>query len=182
MGLLIKKVELFKDSKSNNNDSGYCTLQTDTNLSVKTTTGSYVGGAVDKEVVKIAMVPSDLPEWNIVSPIACPHYTQHYYSTHRAVDLVNINCNNNLVVAVDGGTVTFTGWMGDYGNRIEITHINGMVSTYSHLSKISVKTGDTVISGQTIGIMGSTGRSTGRHLHYEIIYQNVKVDPEIYLK
>ena len=141
--------------------------------------GQYQG----KPVLLVATTtPSELPDWFILPPVICPHYTQRYHAGHRAVDLINRNCNgNNWIVAIDKGVVTFTGWRSGYGNRIEILHENGMVSTYSHLSAIDVEVGQKVNLGLKIGTMGTTGKSTGIHLHFEIIYKGVKIDPDIYL-
>lgn len=147
------------------------------------------GGVVDEEdyagqpaEVKIAVVPEELPVWFIMPPVICPHYTQYYRTYHKAVDLINLECNgSDWIVAVADGNVSMAGYIGGYGNRIEITHANGMVSTYSHLSKISVNIGEEVKMGQKIGIIGSTGRSTGTHVHFEIIYQGVKINPDLYL-
>lgn len=72
------------------------------------------------------------------------------------------------VRAARGGTVTETGWAGAYGNRIVISHGNGVTTTYNHLSAINTSTGASVSAGQTIGHVGSTGNSTGPHLHFEV--------------
>ncbi|WP_247597792.1 peptidoglycan DD-metalloendopeptidase family protein [Streptomyces sp. RKND-216] len=72
------------------------------------------------------------------------------------------------VKAVHGGTVVTTGWGGSYGNRIVIEHPNGKYSQYAHLSKIGVGTGEQVNTGEQIGQSGSTGNSSGPHLHFEI--------------
>jgi len=141
--------------------------------------GKYQGNPVS---LVATSTPSELPDWFILPPVVCPHYTQRYHASHKAVDLVNRNCNgSNWIVAVDEGIVTFTGWRAGYGNRIEIEHDNGMVSTYSHLSAIDVEVGQEVSLGLKIGTMGTTGKSTGVHLHFEVIYQGVKIDPDIYL-
>ncbi|HUP82682.1 MAG TPA: LysM peptidoglycan-binding domain-containing M23 family metallopeptidase, partial [Candidatus Limnocylindria bacterium] len=80
--------------------------------------------------------------------------------------------------AADGGTVTFTGWDNSgYGYRIVINHGNGYSTTYNHLSSIGVRTGQQVGKGQTIAGMGSTGRSTGSHLHFEILRNGSFVNP-----
>ena len=140
-----------------------------------------IGGVVDNSAVRMAIV-TELPEWTIIYPITCPHYTQYYSVNHQAIDLVNLGCNNdNGVFAVGAGKVIFADWSGGYGYRIEILHGNGLTTSYSHLFKISVELNQEVVLGQQIGILGSTGRSTGTHVHFEIIYQGIKIDPDIYL-
>jgi murein DD-endopeptidase MepM/ murein hydrolase activator NlpD len=80
------------------------------------------------------------------------------------------------------GTVTIAGWSGGYGNMIEVDHGNGFATRYGHLSKIDVKVGQSVKIGQTIGEIGSTGRSTGPHLHYETRIDGEAVDPQKFLR
>ena len=79
---------------------------------------------------------------------------------------------------VGDGVVSFAGWQGGYGNVVEVRHGNGHSSLYAHLSKIHVRVGQTVQKGQTIGAVGSTGWSTGPHLHFEFRVNGVHVDPQ----
>ena len=79
------------------------------------------------------------------------------------------------------GIVTFAAWSGNYGYLIIIDHGDGTVSKYAHCSKIISQVGDTVVKNQTIGLVGSTGRSTGPHLHFEIKINGKNVDPLLYL-
>jgi murein DD-endopeptidase MepM/ murein hydrolase activator NlpD len=73
------------------------------------------------------------------------------------------------VLAVATGTVEFAGWTeGGYGNLIEIRHADGSLTRYAHLSRILIQVGAAVTQGQAIGEVGSTGRSTGPHLHFEL--------------
>lgn len=85
------------------------------------------------------------------------------------------------VVAPADGVVIKTGWQGGYGNLIEISHGNNLTTRYGHLSEIEVEVGQTVARGEQIGRVGSTGRSTGPHLHYEVRIDNKPVDPRGYL-
>lgn len=85
------------------------------------------------------------------------------------------------IVASAGGKVTLAGYHREYGNRVEIDHGNGLVSRYAHASKLFVKKGDIVNPGQKIAAVGSTGRSTGPHLHFEIIENGKFVNPSHYL-
>jgi murein DD-endopeptidase MepM/ murein hydrolase activator NlpD len=80
-----------------------------------------------------------------------------------------------------GGTVTTAGWTGGYGKLVEIDHGNGLATRYGHLSEIDVEVGQTVRAGAVIGKLGSTGRSTGPHLHYETRLNGEAVNPQKFL-
>ncbi len=80
-----------------------------------------------------------------------------------------------------GGTVVSAGWSGGYGRMIEVDHGHGLATRYGHLSEIDVQVGQTVKAGQTVGRMGSTGRSTGPHLHYETRIDGEAVNPQKFL-
>lgn len=80
------------------------------------------------------------------------------------------------------GKVTIASWQGGYGNMVEVDHLNGVSTRYGHLSKILVKVGQHVTIGQTVGLIGSTGRSTGPHLHYETRINDTAVDPQKFLR
>ncbi len=86
------------------------------------------------------------------------------------------------VRATANGKVETAGWNGGYGKMVEIDHGNGISTRYGHLSEIEVKLGQTVRTGQTIGRVGSTGRSTGPHLHYETRIDGDAVDPQKFLR
>ena len=86
------------------------------------------------------------------------------------------------VRATANGKVVSSGWSGGYGRMVEIDHGNGLSTRYGHLSEINVKVGDTVKIGQVIGEVGSTGRSTGPHLHYETRIDGEAVDPQKFLR
>ena len=86
------------------------------------------------------------------------------------------------VRATATGTVESAGWNGGYGKMVEIDHGNGFSTRYAHLSEIDVKVGQTVRIGQIIGKVGSTGRSTGPHLHYETRIDGDAVDPQKFLR
>jgi murein DD-endopeptidase MepM/ murein hydrolase activator NlpD len=85
------------------------------------------------------------------------------------------------VRATASGTVTAAGWSGGYGRMVEIEHANGVSTRYGHLSEIDVKVGQTIKIGQVVGRLGSTGRSTGPHLHYETRIDGEAVDPNRFL-
>ena len=79
------------------------------------------------------------------------------------------------------GKVTIAGRQRGYGNVVYVDHGSGLSTRYGHLSRIDVMVGQDITVGQTIGLVGSTGRSTGPHLHYEVRINNQPVDPRKYL-
>src|SRR5262245_34418780 len=86
------------------------------------------------------------------------------------------------VRATGDGTVIAAGWNGGYGRTVDIDHHNGVSTRYAHLSSIDVRVGQAVKSGQILGKLGSTGRSTGPHLHYETRLKGEAVDPQKFLR
>ncbi len=106
--------------------------------------------------------------------------TQGPHRYHMALDIANVL--GTPVVAADAGVVVFAGWdRTGYGYSIVIDHGNGFMTRYAHLSYYFVEAGDKVNKGAVIGKVGSTGRSTGPHLHFEVIYQGVRRNPYNYL-
>ncbi|MFD9472269.1 LysM peptidoglycan-binding domain-containing M23 family metallopeptidase, partial [Streptomyces goshikiensis] len=102
---------------------------------------------------------------------------------HTGADF--IASSGTTVRAVGAGTVVSAGWAGSYGNEVVIRHADGKYSQYGHLSQLSVSVGQSVTPGQTIGLSGSTGNSTGPHLHFEIRTgpsYGSDIDPIAYLR
>nr|WSW42688.1 LysM peptidoglycan-binding domain-containing M23 family metallopeptidase [Streptomyces sp. NBC_01001] len=102
---------------------------------------------------------------------------------HTGVDF--IASSGTTVRAVGAGTVVSAGWAGAYGNEVVIRHADGKYSQYGHLSQLSVSAGQSVTGGQTLGLSGSTGNSTGPHLHFEIRTgpsYGSDIDPLAYLR
>lgn len=81
------------------------------------------------------------------------------------------------VYAAASGVVVQAGWNGGYGNYILVNHGNGYMTAYAHMSQLKVSSGDTVVQGQVIGLVGSTGTSTGNHLHFEVYVGSSRTDP-----
>ena len=96
--------------------------------------------------------------------------------SHTGLDIASNM--GTTVYAADNGTITLAGWNGGYGNCVMIDHGNGYVTLYGHLSYIAVSEGQSVSKGDTIGQVGSTGNSTGPHLHFEVLRAGTRVDPE----
>jgi murein DD-endopeptidase MepM/ murein hydrolase activator NlpD len=101
-------------------------------------------------------------------------------SFHAGVDLAGPS--GSQVLATNDGRVEFAGWMTAYGNAVDIKHEYGFGTRYGHMSKILVRPGQFVKKGQVIGIQGSTGRSTGEHVHYEVRYNDQPINPANFLK
>jgi murein DD-endopeptidase MepM/ murein hydrolase activator NlpD len=101
------------------------------------------------------------------------------YSYHSGIDLAT--SYGTAIAASDGGTVIWSGYKGSYGNLVIIDHGNGVQTYYGHCSSLLVSAGDKVYKGQTIARVGSTGRSTGNHCHFEIKINGTSVNPLSYL-
>ncbi len=121
------------------------------------------------------------------APVAFKYITSGFTTGLRYVSAFNVSTGHRAIDyaapvgtpirATADGTVTFAGWDGPYGNKIGIRH-NGTYSTnYCHQSKFAVKKGQHVTQGQVIGYVGTTGFSTGPHLHYEMVKNGVKINP-----
>ena len=85
------------------------------------------------------------------------------------------------IYAAAGGVVVTQEFQSEYGNILEIDHGNELISRYAHASKVSVKKGDLIKRGQKIAEVGNTGRSTGPHLHFEVLVQGIPQDPQKFL-
>lgn len=101
------------------------------------------------------------------------------YEFHAGMDIDGER--GDVVMAPGNAVVLEAGWKGGYGNMIELDHGNGLTTRYGHLSKIDVAAGDQIVRGQLIGYVGSTGRSTGPHLHYELRINDKPVNPRRFL-
>ncbi len=110
--------------------------------------------------------------------ISCGWYG---YSGHTAIDYSKSGAYGTPVYASAGGTVIHASWSGGYGKLIKVRHSNGYVSCYAHLSSMLVSVGDRVTQGEQIGRIGSTGNSTGPHLHFEIRINGTPVNPRRYV-
>lgn len=114
--------------------------------------------------------------------------TEHFVSgydyspatNHRGIDIAG--SLGNPVFAIDTGVVVYSGWSNfGYGNLVVLDHGNGWQSLYAHLNNIYVSCGQSIFQGASIGAVGTTGNSSGPHLHFEIIYNGAKVNPWDYV-
>ncbi|MEF2072322.1 M23 family metallopeptidase [Consotaella aegiceratis] len=99
---------------------------------------------------------------------------------HTGIDFVALR--GSAVTATAGGRVVYAGSNGGYGNMVEVDHGGGFTTRYAHLSRISVSVGQEVMAGEVVGAVGSTGRSTGPHLHYEVRENGRAVNPSRFLQ
>lgn len=116
-------------------------------------------------------------------PVPYTHSISSYYEwrwgrMHNGIDIASSGISGQSIVASDSGTVVQAGDNGDgYGNCVIIDHGNGYQTLYGHCSSVAVSYGQYVSQGDTVGYVGSTGNSTGPHLHFEIIYNSNKLNP-----
>ncbi|MDQ3817969.1 MAG: M23 family metallopeptidase [Acidobacteriota bacterium] len=123
--------------------------------------------------------------WPVTGPLSSGYGTRHNpfggrsYEFHKGQDIV-VPIGTPVMATADGVVVS-AGWHKGYGNGIYIDHGNGIMTRYGHLSRIEVTEGQQVKRGQLIGLSGSTGRSTGPHLHYEVRIDGEAINPLQYL-
>ncbi len=115
--------------------------------------------------------------WPVLSSSISSGFGYRWGKLHKGVDLTG----NKSIMSSDNGKVEYVGYKSDYGNHVIINHLNGYKTLYGHLSSYSVKVGQIVEKGEKIGIMGSTGDSTGTHLHFEVIKNGTVENPLKYL-
>ncbi len=132
-----------------------------------------------KAVALSARSGDGILNWPMSGKITSPYGTRST-GWHSGIDIGGKN--GTPVYAAAGGKVVLSSWYYAYGNCIVVDHGNGMKTRYAHLSGYKVKVGDTVERGQLIGLCGSTGRSTGPHLHFEVIVNGSTKNPINYLK
>lgn len=131
------------------------------------------------------VIPPDADDVNtgtkLLWPLLSHKITQYYHWGHSGLDVGDKT--GNPIYAAEAGKVEKAGWnSGGYGNYVIINHGNGLKTLYGHASKVLVSAGDSVSRGQTIALVGSTGRSTGPHLHFEVRVNEAKKNPLNYIK
>jgi murein DD-endopeptidase MepM/ murein hydrolase activator NlpD len=137
----------------------------------------------NREILVGNYKPIILTNANIISPSRgsiSSNFGMRWGKMHQGVDIA-ANMGTTINAALDG-TVTFAGWQEGYGNIIQLSHSGGIQTTYAHCSFIDVKKGETIKQGEKIGEVGSTGNSTGPHLHFEVRKNGEPQNPEKYVR
>ena len=140
---------------------------------------------LDRNLSRLESLQDSIARVPLAAPMASYYITSSYgkrkdpmtnrWSAHYGVDLGGPM--NSSIFSTAGGKVTHAGWKGRYGRLIEIDHGLGLKTRFGHLSKILVKVGQEVKFHEKIGLLGSTGRSTGPHLHYEVVFNDKPLNP-----
>ncbi|MBT5338135.1 M23 family metallopeptidase [Candidatus Falkowbacteria bacterium] len=143
---------------------------------------SYAGSVPSVSPISKLFIP---PSQNVVSsgmlwPTSVRRISQYYSWRHTGLDIAGPK--GTPLYASESGKVTYSGWSNGYGYNVMIDHGNGTKTRYAHASKLYVSKGDSVVKGQTIAAMGSTGWSTGSHIHFEVIVSGGKKNPLSYVK
>lgn len=151
--------------------------------------GLEIGREITQQTIVTEAVPRVIERGTLTPPTFIKPLSGGSFSSpfgmrwgrmHKGVDW---SCPvGTAIKASCGGKVVSAGWSSGYGNCITISHSDGKQTRYAHLSKILVSVGDTVSQGDKIALSGNTGRSTGPHLHFELIVGGSQVDPMGYLK
>ncbi len=147
---------------------------------VKQTQTSYTGFDALKNIIKTPNAKKAESGSKMLWPTDGHRITQYFTWRHTGLDVAD-KVGSSIYTA-DSGTVEYVGWGKGYGNQIVVNHGGGKKTRYAHLSKFNVEQGDEVSIGDQIGEMGSTGWSTGSHLHFEVIIDGTKYNPLNYIK
>lgn len=144
--------------------------------------GGGMGGAPARRGTGHFIWPSDFTT-NVTSGFGPRSSPGGIGSTnHRGIDIAAPGIHGTNILAAASGVVTFAGWNGGFGNVVMINHGNGYATVYAHNSQNLVSNGQNVVQGQVIALVGTTGASTGPHIHFEIIRNGVHVNPMIYFQ
>lgn len=144
--------------------------------------GKFYEGYLNKMIKYVAFTPMGYPHFGTITS-GYGHrenpFTGQNIETHKGLDFKGRQ--GEIVKSTASGKVTYAGRRGGYGNCIVINHGNGFETYYGHLSRILISQGEQVKAGDNIGKIGSTGRSTGPHLHYEIHKNGKIINPRSFL-
>ncbi|HZO01397.1 MAG TPA: M23 family metallopeptidase [Burkholderiales bacterium] len=135
-----------------------------------------------EQAVKKKMIPTMMPVKASYNPSGFGKRVDPFngqWAMHEGIDF--ISDYGSPIVAAAGGVVTFAGFHPQYGYMVDIDHGNDLVTRYAHCSKLMVREGDLVQRGRKIGEVGSTGRSTGPHLHFEVRFRGSAQNPAKFL-
>ena len=144
--------------------------------------GSQIGRLEEmRKLLRALPVGAPLENYNLMSSFGVrrdPFTGQ--LAMHNGLDLSAPS--RTPVQATAGGTIVTAGWNGEFGNLVEIDHGYGLITRYGHLSRIHVKVGQRVASHHAVGLVGTTGRSTGPHVHYEVLVDGKNLNPAKFLE
>lgn len=130
-----------------------------------------------RTAIEAIPLANPLDDGRLTSPFGVrKHPVTGRRSFHRGIDIATIR--RTPVYAPAPGVVTFVGTKGSFGKFVEVDHGRGFTSRYGHLDKILVRRGQKIVFRQKLALVGSTGRSTGPHLHYEVVFRGRQLDPE----
>ena len=169
---LVSVASIIKDNKliDPDSDNFFRSLKTRLNLL-----------AIYKDALQDIPLKPPMEHYYVSSPYGPrKHPVTGKYRMHHGIDLAG-TWQENISVSADG-IVVFAGYHGSFGKVVRIKHNYGIMTTYGHLAKISVRSGDIVNEGQVIGKMGRTGKVKGAHLHYEISVNGKSQNPATYIK
>ena len=155
---------------------------TDTTHAKLVSLGSRIGALQRmRDLLRALPVGAPLGEYELRSPFGVrrdPITGQ--LAMHEGLDLAGPF--HEPVLATAPGIVKVAGWSGEYGNMVEIDHGYGLMTRYAHLSRVQVKVGQRVAARQVVGLLGTTGRSTGPHVHYEVLSDGKNLNPAKFLE
>lgn len=165
--------------KKNNNEY----IQSQKKTTVTTNYGAYASSSyVVPEEVLLALQSAN-GNLNFRNPLNTGIVTSRYgirtRDNHKGIDIAAPT--GTPIYAAEAGVVTYTGWYGGYGNLIKVQHANGYETYYGHCSSIACSAGATVAQGDLIGYVGSTGNSTGPHVHFEVRLNGVNYNPDAFI-
>jgi murein DD-endopeptidase MepM/ murein hydrolase activator NlpD len=152
------------------------------NAVAATGTATATSGAAFAKVLDSALVQG-APDSQWISPLpgeVTSEYGPRWGTQHKGIDIAA--ASGTPVRAAGGGTVTTAGWSDGYGNLVIVDHGDGTTTRYAHNSSLDVKAGDRVAAGQVISRVGSTGDSTGPHLHFEVRVNGEATNPRLWLR
>lgn len=145
---------------------------------------SRLADAVAERELETMAYPYRLPVAGQGSRVSSSYGVRHDPFTGRLARHTGLDIpapHGTPILASGGGRVVSAGYKGAYGRAVVIDHGDGLSTLYGHASKLLVRAGDVVMPNQQIALVGSTGRSTGPHLHFEVIRRGVRVEPRQYL-
>lgn len=130
-----------------------------------------------RAMIRTLPVSAPLASFDVTSPFGVRGDPENGHTGfHTGIDLAA--AYDSPVYATAPGVVTFAGWRDDYGKIVEIDHGNGIATRYAHMHAFTVSVGQRIVAHQQVGYLGSTGRATGPHVHYEVVVNGEPQDPE----